>query len=711
MNLFNLQLQFTSNWLASSGQNSGYVDTASERDENGLPYLPTSAIKGMWREAAYSYCRLNKGDNSLVELVNKIFGLEGHKYGSNINQGALEFVYERAQLSTKNRDLINKSQQLKEHLYLKHDKTARDKVLGNAKTSTKRSIEAVIPVPLNALFKLNLEGNELIKAIKLLKVSFLFFNKIGASKYSGLGKVYCRVDELISEHKDALLKQFERKALTIDYTKGRLSYQISPKNRFVITQNSKTTGANEICDYIPGSIMLGILAKAFYSDLHRLKVFSNNSIRFLNAYPQNAATEDGSYPMPFSFHKRKAKEDNRIINKSLDVADITTQLKQCRTGYVAQPSGDNNLPQLNIQIPKKSSRRQTATENRVSKDAALFEVTTVEPSFNYQGEISWDPKNSELNQLIEKCVNYLSSKLHKVGKKINEGYGSVSIGFSNTQFYAEPEATEEETIKVLALSDIALLNDFGQPNLCPSKLSDLGLDKLTAQATLDTSKSFIRTRRYMPFNGKRGLEPQRQLIEKGSVLVYKLASKIQVSSYKTNVGLFQCEGLGHIWINPPLLKQQEFETYTLIKQTKEVDTRLFHNGLIDETEFSDWLTAKTTPQNIDKYIDELLNIIQNLYQKHRDYNGFIEQELHGPSFSQWQNALKNPYEINYTDPIKRMTVGFETDDNIWKQTWNAHNSYIKKIESEVHEMFTGRLLKKLSRGLVKNWQQGVFDHV
>lgn len=721
MHLFKLVLQFTSEWLTSSGQNAGYVDTASLKDENGLPYLPTSAIKGMWREAALDYCDACEEDPRLVDLI---FGTEGKKYSKNKSQGKLSFIYEVAQLDVKHQTLLDGKPELKSRLFIKKDKTARDNILGAAKEKTKRAIETVVPVPLVTLFQLNIDDQvQLAQAQDLLESSFLFFNKIAHSKYNGLGKVHCTLAKLDDDDQKAILPELQDLNLNIDYSKGELNYTLRPLNRFAITQHSRTEGANEICNFVPGSIVMGMLSKHFYAELEQTGVFSKNAIRFGNAYPVYEQADAHTleqinhvfYPMPLAFHQEKVQQSKSIVNKIMGLPNTTTQYKQCRKGFACF---DEVQSKLLVCVPQQFNRRQTATKKRVAKDAALFETTTIEPQFKYQGKIYWDTSQPGLNQKIQKYITHLSRHLQKMGKKTNEGYGSAHISFNQT---AEPLTVAKNTcsnsLTVWALSDVMLLDEFGQPNLAPIQLIDLGLNNLNLSKStgltgkLDLTRSFIRTRSYMPFNGDRGQEPQRYVIEKGSVLIYELEDKIPQASQTCFIGLNQFEGLGQVWLNPPMLAQSQFTLSKLAGQINTQDTYIIGQSMLSEDSanaFSNWLDNTASDTESELLVDELCELVKTLYQHHRNYDGSYDNELSGPSMSQWQNALRNPDKGSYTKVIKEMLTGPNVQDNIWASLNECITGLAKSNKIEPFYLRL-RLLKKLSRGRANNWQQGVFN--
>ncbi|KAI5911979.1 hypothetical protein PA01_00090 [Azoarcus sp. PA01] len=102
------------------------------------------------------------------------------------------------------------------------------------------------------------------------------------------------------------------------------------------------------------------------------------------------------------------------------------------------------------------------------------------------------------------------------------------------------------------LSDLALERD-GQPCLQP----EADLLGLPDDAQWLVSGSFLRTRRFSPYNAyRRGYDSERQLISRGSVLRYRLPRPLSAEETRTladGLGLYVEAGLGHVWIDPPLL--------------------------------------------------------------------------------------------------------------------------------------------------------------
>lgn len=692
---YQLTLQFTSPWLSSTGQNIGRVDATSLRDEHGLPYLPTSQIKGMWLEASTLYSQ--KIETPLEGLVTRLFGKEGAEQAGN-----LQFLYERAVLDSATQQAILQNKALQARLFITNHKTARDKVQGTTKAHTKRALETVVPMPLVAYFSLSLDNQEeLQQAEYLLEESLVFFNKIAANKYRGLGKVHCVFapfdENLITE----LLAPTTENQETLDLSHGHLNYRITPHNRSIVTQDRRTTNDREICDYFPGNILVGIAANQLYGEMKHAGVFNGAThIVFSNAYPVLGQSTNSSLPQPFALHKLKAalsaKEKQQRFNRSACQADNQKQLAQCRVGYLAETQ--NGIQEIQV---RKGARRQTANENRVAKPSALFDTQWVEPDYCFQGKLSWNTQSEDETALVKKLVLALQG-IKKVGANKSEGYGTASIEFFNSALPTPPSQPLTQPSKQLvlwALSDLALLDEFGQPCFTPNLLQ-LGFND---KGRLDPAHSFIRTHCYSPYNGKRGTEPQRQVITKGSVLVYQLDDEIRIDSHIRHIGLYTLEGLGQVWINPPLLFAPQLDLSEITQNPPLLNTYRLPECKTDVSQFLSWLNAtKDNDDDSEKHVQAVLETIKSLYQDYRLFVAITANTLAGPSLAQWSNALSNYDNNEYTAPLNEFKVGFGDNATFWTNLINKHGDELSQLQ--VHQ----RVLKRLSRGLAEQWRQGVW---
>lgn len=105
-------------------------------------------------------------------------------------------------------------------------------------------------------------------------------------------------------------------------------------------------------------------------------------------------------------------------------------------------------------------------------------------------------------------------------------------------------------VLVLALSDLAILDDLGVPTAMPDAAT-FGL----GNARFLGSRSALRLRRFAPWNAHLNTrDVERQVIEAGSVLAYELQTPLATAvPCRQTVGLWREAGLGRVWLNPPIL--------------------------------------------------------------------------------------------------------------------------------------------------------------
>jgi CRISPR-associated protein Csx10 len=112
-------------------------------------------------------------------------------------------------------------------------------------------------------------------------------------------------------------------------------------------------------------------------------------------------------------------------------------------------------------------------------------------------------------------------------------------------------------VNLWLLSDMALLDKYGQPSLIPDPGLIPDLVAIGLNGSFVAEKSFISSRRYNPYNSARGgYDQQRQVIAQGSVLQFELQEKLSSDQRRQllcGVGLYRECGLGQVAINPHIL--------------------------------------------------------------------------------------------------------------------------------------------------------------
>lgn len=338
------------------------------------------------------------------------------------------------------------------------------------------------------------------------------------------------------------------------------SFRITLQQDVIFNAMSATLGGQQGLDYLPGSVFLGAVASRLYSGLSKSEawqVFHSGLVRFHDALPLDAQQQP-AWPMPLNWHYYKGDElssskatldTQQIFDPSFQKhAADSRQPKQIRKGYVSQ-SGSWVQPKLSLRMKTAiDAQKGTAAESQ------LFGYQSIDAGQAYLFTLEAEP---EVAELFDKIVQLLSGSL-RLGRSRSAQYGKV-LSEPVTKIAPLPTQLEQPQTQILTLwliSDLALLDDCGQVTLQP-KASYLGLPDTVVW---DEQQSYIRTRRYSPFNAYRqAYEQERQVISRGSVLRYKLnqtLTQAQLASLRT-VGLHTVSGLGRLAVNPELLSQTQ----------------------------------------------------------------------------------------------------------------------------------------------------------
>lgn len=422
------------------------------------------------------------------------------------------------------------------------------------------------------------------------------------------------------------------------------SFRITLQQDVIFNATAATLGGQQGLDYLPGSVFLGAVASRLYSGLDTKaawQVFHSGLIRFHDALPLDAQQKP-AWPMPLNWHYYKG--DELCSSKSqLDTQQIfdpsfqkhaaeSRQPKQIRKGYVSQ-SGTWVQPKLSLRLKTAiDAQKGTAAEGQ------LFGYQSVDAGQTYLFTLEAEPEAAEL---FDKVVQLLSGSL-RLGRSRSAQYGKV-LSEPVTKIDPLPTQLGQPQAQILTLwlmSDLELLDDCGQVTLQP-KASYLGLPDT---AVWNEPQSYIRTRRYSPFNAYRqAYEQERQVISRGSVLRYKLNQPLtdaQLASLRT-VGLHTGSGLGRVAVNPELLSQTQpvFMDNTALMAPKE------NSFTVQETDMSSILLrtlkaryeAQQSYNSAEREAQRLFNLLLSALDSARSWKGIpLTQALDtAPGRSQW----------------------------------------------------------------------------
>ncbi len=330
-----------------------------------------------------------------------------------------------------------------------------------------------------------------------------------------------------------------------------------------ITASNATIDAHESLTYIPGQCLLGAMARAGYHD-HGLPdgewtIFHSGRVRFGCALP--LVDGEPAWPTPLAWHVPKGESatdpsdqvTGHVVNLSLEGARAPdTQYQQVRGGYV-------NAHGV-LRKPGRSRTMRTAigAEGR-ARDGFLFTMSALTRGQTFVAELSSD--DASALAAVEKAL--VGAGTIRVGRSRSAEFGAAKVARSAREHVAPKTAPFRDASSVLVwcLSDVCLRDrETGQPTFTPTA-AQFGLPKHWVFAT---SRSYLRTRRYSPFNAHRKRpDLDRQVIVEGSVLRFESpdGSTLPREAWDRareqaarGVGEHLAEGLGRVAFEPELLR-------------------------------------------------------------------------------------------------------------------------------------------------------------
>lgn len=335
-----------------------------------------------------------------------------------------------------------------------------------------------------------------------------------------------------------------------------LFLELACETDVAISERSATLGGYQPLDYVPGSQLLGAAARLLYDTLPpeaSFRIFHAGAVRFGNALPVSRAGEP-AYPIPLSFHHEKGcswEEGGRAIaerlaNRSRASATTQAEREQIRSGYLDR-FGFVAKPDL------RSTLRTAVHESGRAREGFLYGIGGIPGGTRLLARVDADDSAD-----LERLRGALAGRTLLLGRSRQAEMGRVAC--RETTPFSEPRgqsAPPEDEAVFWCLSDLALRNpETGQPEFEPFPEA-FGLP---AGFELDLERSFLRPRRYSPFNGKRRRpDLERQVIIAGSVIFFagRGAARCDPQQIRRRVergvGEYRQDGLGRVAFAPVLL--------------------------------------------------------------------------------------------------------------------------------------------------------------
>jgi len=278
------------------------------------------------------------------------------------------------------------------------------------------------------------------------------------------------------------------------------------------------------------------------------------------------------------------------------------QAVQARAGYLA--SGQR------FEVEKTFSMRTATDRVGRASEGLLFGYQAIRAGQRFGARIDTDIP--EMAGIVDSWLK--TGSLH-LGRSRSAEFGAVRV-----EKLAAPPPTISHGLRPNATdvvgychSDLCLRNpETGAATLLPQPAHFPGMPP---SAVFDPMRSYLRTRAYSPFNGKRRRpDLERQVIEAGSVILFKAVdafdSQALESSAARGYGELVEEGLGAVLWNPAFLEPPERLAY-LPATTSAADVQ------VPDDELGRYVTRQVQASERNDALEKLLTPLVNSLRRFR----------------------------------------------------------------------------------------------
>ena len=325
----------------------------------------------------------------------------------------------------------------------------------------------------------------------------------------------------------------------------------------ILSGASATEGRHHTLDFIPGSNMLGVVARALYhgEDEKSWLLFHSGKVRFGDAHPAQGGVRGLHVPAAYYYPKLDREQGGIYVHHRIEDAEALRplQLKQCRSGFFAfddhTATAIHTLKDFVLKTAYDASRRGArGVRDRDAKASALFGYECMGKGSTYCFEVELDDEASAFRQDI---IGALCGDRH-IGRSRSAQFGWVRIAQEDYVDYGEanPVTAGAGSVTVYAEGRLLFMDAKGLPTFQPTP-RDLGIDD--PDAVVEWDKCLVRTFQYAPWNFcRQAYDNDRCGIEKGSVFVVRTS---KASAARTAyVGVCRNEGFGKVIYNPGFLQ-------------------------------------------------------------------------------------------------------------------------------------------------------------
>lgn len=488
-----------------------------------------------------------------------------------------------------------------------------------------------------------------------------------------------------------------------------LSFFLRLLSNCIISQSSATAGDHDCLDYIPGSALLGVVANRLYADLPQEQskvLFHSGAVRFGDALP--VVGDDYGWPVPLCWHQIKGEDcyevgSNRkrlnpaaIFDPSRKQAEEGKQPKQLRDGHITVTG--------QLIKAEKDYELKTAinAETGSAASSQLFGYQSLKAGQSFVFTITL---NAGVDSALVKRLEESLTGQVLLGRSRSAQFGEAFIE-KITQQPSLAKVSSDKTLRLWLLSDLALLDDNGNPLLSPTAKA-LGLPE---GSQWQVNQSFIRTRSYTPFNGKRqSYDLERQVISRGSVLVFSLPRPLteEETQSLSFVGQYQAMGLGKLAVNPALLADAS-PVFDKAKETTTLEAKAVAepNSLLVRV-LNNKKTALNQNSKVEKQAKDLVVQIQTALNSAAAWLGLPKGSYpsEAPARTQW-GEVRN-LAVTYSkqpDQLDYLLFSDKDEDNSKDNKLNNKHALMRqragqaawKLKVNAKETLAGRIQTALT---------------
>lgn len=479
----------------------------------------------------------------------------------------------------------------------------------------------------------------------------------------------------------------------------RIGLLLELEDDVVLSQDAATAGDHRSLDHIPGAALLGALAGRFYAEALRDRIarmiFHTGAVRFGDGLPVDTAGRVG-WPTPLCLHRLKGGAD--LANLALRQRG-NEQWQQLRDGHVAL-DGQALMGMPRGYVLRTAIRDETGTAD----EGRLFGYETLPRGARFVASLSLE---DEVPSTVERrMIDLLTKTSLRIGRSRSTEHGRVRA--SEILPPALPStASSSAQVVIWALSDLCLSDAMGQPTLAPQP-GYFGLPS----GHVDWERSFIRTRRYAPWNGTlRARMPERIVICRGSVMTF---AGVGDAGGLRWVGAQRENGLGACVANPVLLLADPLQAEKGLQVIVARAPRNTAEPSVAQQNFITWLDRRASGDaEQDRWASEKAADLPRLYGAIRLFNDVPVERAAGPGptqwarvmvavrgapLSAWDNLLSRLFEDERSDQRGAICRGDAWDRRYGQHAWESIRGWFETCTAEARDRsWPPSVLAKLAR--------------